>query len=54
MSRKGQSFGLLGIKERALMIGASATVVSAPGQGTRVSLQIPLSDSLDHADKGES
>ena len=40
-TRKERSFGLLGIKERALMIGGSATIESAPGQGTRVSLNIP-------------
>ena len=41
-ARKGQSFGLLGIKERALMIGGSATIDSAPGRGTLVSLSIPI------------
>jgi len=39
--RKHQSFGLLGIKERALMIGGTATITSAPGEGTLVSLSIP-------------
>lgn len=39
--RKEQSFGLLGIKERALMIGGTATIESTPGQGTLVSLSIP-------------
>jgi PAS domain S-box-containing protein len=39
--RKHQSFGLLGIKERALMIGGAATITSAPGEGTLVSLSIP-------------
>ena len=53
-SRKSQSFGLLGIKERALMINASATVVSTPQQGTCVSLIIPASDSPDRIDTGES
>jgi signal transduction histidine kinase len=33
---------LLGIKERALMIGGTATISSAPGQGTRVMLNIPV------------
>jgi len=33
-----QSFGLIGIRERALMIGGTARIESKPGQGTRVSL----------------
>lgn len=41
-SRKAQSFGLLGIKERARMIGGSATIESVPGQGTQVSVNIPI------------
>jgi PAS domain S-box-containing protein len=41
-TRKERSFGLLGIKERALMIGGSASIESSPGQGTCVSLSIPL------------
>lgn len=41
-TRKGHSFGLLGIKERALMIGGTATIASIPGQGTRVLLSIPI------------
>jgi PAS domain S-box-containing protein len=45
-ARKEQSFGLLGIKERALMIGGTAAIESAPGQGTLVSLSIP--DPLSH------
>ena len=40
--RKSQSFGLLGIKERALMIGGKATITSEPGKGTEVKLCIPL------------
>lgn len=42
-ARKESSFGLLGIKERALMIGGTATIASKPGQGTRVMLAIPIS-----------
>lgn len=42
-ARKESSFGLLGIKERALMIGGTATIASTPGQGTRVTLGIPIS-----------
>jgi PAS domain S-box-containing protein len=39
--QKGRSFGLLGIRERALMVGGKARIRSAPGKGTRVSVSIP-------------
>lgn len=42
---KEHSFGLLGIRERAVMIGGRARVVSAPGKGTRVSVTVPLLES---------
>ena len=42
---KERSFGLLGIRERALMIEGEAMIDSAPGAGTRVSIKIP---DIDH------
>ena len=42
---KEHSFGLLGIKERALMIDGEATIYSTPGAGTQVSVKIP---DIDH------
>ena len=39
-SSAGQ-FGLLGMRERAKLIGAEINVVSAPGKGTRVHLRVP-------------
>ncbi|MEQ1814547.1 MAG: PAS domain S-box protein [Candidatus Nitrotoga sp.] len=42
LGKKKQSFGLLGIRERALMGGGNATIESKPGWGTRVSVNIPL------------
>jgi len=41
-SDKVRTYGLLGIKERALMIGGEAGIESAPGRGTQVSLRIPI------------
>lgn len=38
---KEQSIGLLGIRERALMVGGKARISSKPGKGTRVSVSIP-------------
>ncbi|HZX30725.1 MAG TPA: PAS domain-containing protein [Rhodocyclaceae bacterium] len=34
-------FGLVGIKERALAVGGSTTIDTAPGQGTRIRVTIP-------------
>lgn len=41
--RKNASFGLVGIKERALMGRGRARIGSAPGKGTRVAVRIVLS-----------
>jgi len=39
--RKNHSFGLIGIKERAIMLNGSATVSSEQGKGTSISVCIP-------------
>jgi signal transduction histidine kinase/ligand-binding sensor domain-containing protein len=39
--RRG-GFGLVGIRERALLLGGNAAVHSIPGQGTTVTVDIPL------------
>ncbi|HEY1148006.1 MAG TPA: response regulator [Pseudoduganella sp.] len=44
--RKQQSFGLVGIRERALKLGGSVEITSAPGRGTRVCVQFPLRSAL--------
>lgn len=41
-ARKGYSYGLLGMSERARLIGASLAIDSAPGTGTVVSINVPL------------
>lgn len=38
----GKSFGLLGIRERAMMVGGNARISSTPGKGTRVLVSIPV------------
>jgi PAS domain S-box-containing protein len=38
-----RGIGLLGIRERAIMIGGMACVESTPGKGTRVAVTVPLS-----------
>jgi signal transduction histidine kinase len=40
--RKRQSFGLVGIRERALTLGGEAGIASVPGNGTTVSLEFPI------------
>jgi PAS domain S-box-containing protein len=40
--RKPNSFGLLGLRERALLSGGEIAILSAPGQGTSVVARIPL------------
>lgn len=41
-SRRDDSFGLLGIRERAQALGAGADIVSAPGAGCTVSIRMPF------------
>jgi signal transduction histidine kinase len=38
---KAGSFGLLGIRERAIMLGGEASVAGQPGEGTRVEVSLP-------------
>ncbi|TKC92705.1 response regulator [Trinickia terrae] len=45
-ARKGYSYGLLGMEERARLIGASLQIDSAPGTGTVVSIHLPLPGGL--------
>jgi PAS domain S-box-containing protein len=37
-----QRFGLLGIRERARLLGGLATIESAPGKGTRITVDLPV------------
>jgi PAS domain S-box-containing protein len=39
--RKPGSFGLIGLRERAYLLGGTFSLESAPGEGTRVELRIP-------------
>ncbi|MOA63844.1 Sensor histidine kinase LiaS [compost metagenome] len=36
------SFGLVGMRERVLMLGGSMTLDSEPGEGSSLSVSIPL------------
>ncbi len=39
--RKPMSFGLVGMRERAALLGGTLTVRSQPGKGTSVVLELP-------------
>jgi len=41
-SRRGLGFGLLSIRERLVYLGGNLNIKSTPGQGTRVTLTVPL------------
>jgi len=45
-ARREYSYGLLGMYERARLIGATLSIDSAPGAGTTVSIHIPLDGGL--------
>jgi len=40
--RKAGSFGLVGVRERAYLIGGDVTITSAHGQGTSIDLRLPI------------
>jgi PAS domain S-box-containing protein len=45
-SRKPNSFGLLGLRERAALLGGEAKVTSAPGRGTQVEVRFPVEQEI--------
>ncbi len=45
---KQNRFGLQGIRERARMLGGLATIDTAPGKGTRIVAELPLSGETSH------
>lgn len=44
MAIRTKSFGLVGMKERALMLAGEISVVSAPGNGTSITVRIPADE----------
>jgi signal transduction histidine kinase len=40
--RKPNSYGLLGLRERASLLGGEASITSAPGEGTWVRILLPV------------
>jgi signal transduction histidine kinase len=43
-SRGSGHFGIVGMNERARTIGGVLRIDSAPGAGTRITVQVPLDD----------
>lgn len=41
-ARKRKTFGLLGIRERVIMLHGTLSITSVPGEGTQISVSIPL------------
>lgn len=39
-----ECFGLKGIRERASVLGGTATIDSSPGEGTRIHVELPMAD----------
>jgi signal transduction histidine kinase len=44
MPSKPRGLGLLGIRERVAIAGGTLVVDSAPGQGTRIGMRLPLAE----------
>jgi signal transduction histidine kinase len=40
--RKPNSYGLLGLRERAALLGGDATISSTPGEGTQIEIRLPF------------
>jgi PAS domain S-box-containing protein len=45
-NKNGKTLGLLGMKERALMMGGTLTIDSSPGNGLSLSVRVPLHSTL--------
>ncbi|MGI6142423.1 MAG: sensor histidine kinase [bacterium] len=43
-SREGGHFGLISMRERAELLGGQFEVISAPGQGTRIVVAVPITE----------
>jgi signal transduction histidine kinase len=44
----GASLGLLGMQERAHLVGGSIQIVGVEGKGTTLTLRLPLADEIEH------
>lgn len=47
-SDNGRGLGIMGMKERAMLIGGKMRIYSSPGEGTKVCLRVPVAAQVDH------
>jgi two-component system, NarL family, sensor histidine kinase UhpB len=52
--RPGDSLGLIGMRERAALLGGSLSIFSHPGQGTRLVCRVPFTATARAAEEGGS
>ena len=52
-SGRGEGFGLFSLRERAELLGGSALVESAPGEGTTVTIRVPFQEEQEAESGGE-
>ncbi len=50
-ARDERSLGLFGMRERAVLLGGTLTIESAPGAGTTIFVAVPLDAEVSHADR---
>jgi len=50
VEKTGRGVGLFGMKERVTLVGGSCSVQSAPGQGTKIVSEVPLTGSRSNAE----
>ena len=46
---RASGYGILGMEERAIALGGTLTIASAPGQGCTVRLRLPLPEPMSAA-----
>ena len=45
--QRGSGLGLVGMRERVSLVGGTCVIESAPGQGTRVTIELPVKESVE-------
>jgi signal transduction histidine kinase len=44
-AHEGRGFGLMGMRERAVLVGGRLRITSSPNQGTSIEVSLPLNSS---------
>jgi signal transduction histidine kinase len=45
--QRGSGLGLVGMRERVSLVGGTCAIESAPGQGTRIVIELPVKESVE-------